>query len=103
MGLPLTLSSPLTLDVAAVGGARISRLITGTGDLIKEGAGPLGLNKNNTYNGQTIIRGGTVFIDGDQPDGPVLLDGGTVAGVGIDGHDQRDRGRRHHQRRAAWG
>ncbi len=56
----MNLNSPLTVNVAAAGAGRISRLIAGTGDLIKEGAGSLFLDKNNTYNGQTIIRGGTV-------------------------------------------
>ena len=98
-------------------------MIAGTGDLIKEGAGTLFLDKNNTYNGQTIIRGGTLRIDGDQPDSPVVLDGGTLAGgddagslgtisatatggtisvgrsgVGADGQPQRDHERGHHVR-----
>ena len=100
VGLTTNLNSPLTVNVAQAGAARISRVIAGIGDLIKEGAGSLFLNKNNTYNGQTTISGGTVIIDGDQPDSPVVLDGGTVAGGGTLGHDQRDRGRRHDQRRA---
>ena len=82
VGLTMNLNSPLTVNVAEAGAARISRLIAGTGDLIKEGEGTLFLNKNNTYNGQTVIRGGTVRIDGDQPDSPVVLDGGTVEGGG---------------------
>ncbi len=80
VGVATNLNSTLTVNVAQAGAVRMSRLITGLGDLIKEGAGSLFLNKNNTYNGQTTIRGGTVRIDGDQPDSPVLLDGGTVAG-----------------------
>ena len=98
----MNLNSPLTVNVDALGVAGIARVITGTGDLIKEGAGSLFLDKNNTYNGQTTIKGGTVLIDGNQPDSPVVLDGGTVAGGDrlLNGHDQCDRGRRHHQRRA---
>ena len=80
VGLTMNLNSPLTVNVAALGVAGISRVIAGTGGLIKEGAGSLFLDKNNTYNGQTTIKGGTVLIDGDQPDSPVVLDGGTVAG-----------------------
>ena len=60
VGLTMNLNSPLTVNVAALGAAGISRVITGTGGLIKEGAGSLFLDKNNTYNGQTTIRGGTV-------------------------------------------
>jgi autotransporter-associated beta strand protein len=85
VGLTTNLNSPLTVNVAQAGAVRMSRLITGIGDLIKEGAGSLFLNKNNTYNGQTVIRGGTVVIDGQQPDSPVVLDGGTVSGGGTIG------------------
>jgi len=73
--LTMNLNSPLTVNVAAAGAARFSRRIAGLRALTKEGAG---------YNGQTTIRGGTVFIDGDQPDSAVLLDGGTVAGGGLE-------------------
>ena len=84
-GVTLTLNSPLTLNVAGLAAALISRSIAGTGDLIKEGAGFLVLDKTNTYSGQTIIRAGILAIDGLQPDSPVLLDGGTVEGGGTMG------------------
>ena len=82
----MTLDSPLTLNVAAAAAALISRPIVGTGDLIKEGAGPLLLDKINTYSGQTIIRDGTLEMnDAIQPDSPVVLDGGTLQGIGTVG------------------
>ena len=100
----LDLDSPLTLNVAVGAAALISRPIVGTGDLIKEGAGPLVLEKISTYSGQTIIREGTLDInDAIQPDSPVVLDGGTLLGIGTVGHDQRDRDRRHDQRRESHG
>ena len=82
----LDLDSPLTVNVAAGAAALISRPIVGTGDLIKEGAGPLVLEKINTYSGQTIIREGTLeFNNAIQPDSPVVLDGGTLQGAGTVG------------------
>ena len=82
--LPLTLNSALTLNVA--GAALISRSIAGTGDLIKEGNGPLTVDKINSYTGQTIIRAGRFDSNGAvQANSPVVLDGGTLSGAGTVG------------------
>ena len=103
-GRDVDLDSPLTVNVAAAAAALISRPIVGTGDLIKEGAGPLELDKINTYSGQTIIREGTVGHrtghSTRQSGGPGW---GDAAGHRHCRHDQRDRDRRHDQRRAAQG
>lgn len=58
--------------------------IVGSGLLQKTGPGALALNVNNTYNGGTIIKGGSVSLGGDTANefglgtGSVTLDNGTL-------------------------
>ncbi len=65
--------------------ARISS--SGTITLQKNGGGRLRFSGNNTYVGQTYINGGTLQVDGAQPQSPVTLDHDTaLRGSGIVGH-----------------
>jgi autotransporter-associated beta strand protein len=63
-GYVLTNSS-LTIGAGGVSGngnARIASDITGTGDLVKLGAGTLALHGNKTYTGSTRVQAGTVVV-----------------------------------------
>ncbi|MFZ4778569.1 MAG: beta strand repeat-containing protein, partial [Terrimicrobiaceae bacterium] len=51
-----------TLTISGTGNTRINPVISGTGSLIKTGAGILSLNGASTYSGTTTISGGTLQI-----------------------------------------
>jgi uncharacterized repeat protein (TIGR01451 family) len=50
--------------------------------LTKQGAGTLELDADNTYEVQTTMDAGLLLVDGIQPRGPVVVNGGTLAGHG---------------------
>jgi T5SS/PEP-CTERM-associated repeat protein/autotransporter-associated beta strand protein len=56
-------ADPMTLGVAT-GSAEQSGVVSGTGDVIKQGDGELILSAANTYTGQTILRNGTLSVTG---------------------------------------
>jgi autotransporter-associated beta strand protein len=74
-----TISSPVTLsgagnNVISVGsGAQltITSLISGSGGLSKNGSATLFLANNNTYNGSTVVSGGTLALYGNGADGSI--------------------------------
>lgn len=60
--------------------------LTGGGGLAKSGAGTLVLAATNTYEGPTVVDGGTLRINGDQSaaTGPITVnDTATLAGTGV--------------------
>ena len=59
----------------------INGLISGSG-FTKSGLGPLALNANNTYTGETHVSGGTVLVNGSQPLSPVTLDNASTVVLG---------------------
>jgi fibronectin-binding autotransporter adhesin len=75
----------------------VAQMLTGTGGLLKSGAGALLLNGQNTYSGGTIVSGGTFEVgDADHPSASVTGDvqvnatgtlrgHGTVAGSIVNG------------------
>lgn len=56
--------------------------ITGTGSLLKRGAGTLVLGGVNSYTGGTTVQGGTLGIKGSVGGNVLASDGGTVQGMG---------------------
>ncbi|WP_018970083.1 beta strand repeat-containing protein [Rubritalea marina] len=68
----------------------ISGIISGTGDLVKDGTGDLTLTGTNTYTGSTTVNGGLLDIDGDNSlvTGLTTVNtGGALGGVGTIGGD----------------
>jgi len=53
--------------------------------ITKNGLGQMRLGGNNTYAGSTFINGGTLSVDGTQPQSPVLVNSGTLGGSGTVG------------------
>lgn len=60
--------------------ARLSGVLSGTGGLLKTGAGNLELTARNTYSGGTVVRDGTLTLGGYEGSiaGNVLLEAGSV-------------------------
>ena len=59
----------LGLTFAGVGTAVVDAAIVGDGTLIKAGSGTLRLTGENAYDGETLLRGGTLEIAGESPFG----------------------------------
>lgn len=77
------------LDVAEADNAvAIARVVSGTGDLTKLGAGALGLFGENTYTGETHIREGLLLVDGSIASSALttVFDGAALAGNGTVGN-----------------
>lgn len=65
--------------------AQIDQISTAAG-IQKAGAGSMRLVTNNTYTGTTTISGGTLQVDGSQPQSPVQISGARLQGNGTVGH-----------------
>jgi autotransporter-associated beta strand protein len=72
----LTLAPPQNTVTACLAG------ITGSGNLVKQGAGLARLSGWNTFSGSTIVAAGILMLDGRLA-GPVTVTGGTLAGDGV--------------------
>ncbi|WP_322098916.1 autotransporter-associated beta strand repeat-containing protein [Microvirga roseola] len=71
----VTLASGSTTFEVAAGSATQGGAISGSGNLIKDGAGTLQLTGSTTYSGTTTIRGGTLVTTGGLGSGPVANSG----------------------------
>ncbi len=73
-----------TLTVGIDSNSGFSGVISGTGSLVKVGAGSLTLSGANTYSGGTLLSDGTLAVTGTDNlgSGPVQLDPGTVLALG---------------------
>ncbi len=89
--ISLTASTVSTIEVTDAGGTLTSSgIISGLGDLNKTGAGTLVLTNANTYDGQTAVTEGALFINGNQSGatGAVMVSAGaTLGGDGTIGGD----------------
>ncbi len=65
--------------------SKFSGVISGTGGVIKLGSGTITFAGDNTYTGATTNLEGTLVINGSQPQSPVNLEGGGLAGSGTIG------------------
>ena len=73
------------LDVTAFIPAPVEVAQFAPAGIAKSGFGQMRLSANNSYKGATIINAGTLRVDGSQPRSQVLLDGGTLSGIGTVG------------------
>ena len=74
-----------TVGTSAVfdGAGTISGVISGAGQLLKQGDGKIELSGINTYSGQTTISGGILALNGTLTNSPVVVGaGGTLKGSG---------------------
>ena len=89
---PANWDGPITVEdaeiVASGQALQINGVISGSG-FTKRGPNVLTLNADNIYTGQTIVRAGTLFVNGSQPASAVVLNyepgstiTGTLGGVG---------------------
>lgn len=78
-GQTLTVNNAIATDDTIFGG-----VISGTGNLVKDGAGKLTLTGANTYNGNTTINAGTLYIANDGSLGSGSYGGViTIAGTSV--------------------
>jgi autotransporter-associated beta strand protein len=83
---PVLLTAPNATIQTSVGAPlTINGVISGTGGFSKTSTDTLTLNANNTYLGTTTLSGGTLRVNGSQPDSPMVLSLGTLAGTGTVG------------------
>ncbi|MBX6313314.1 MAG: autotransporter-associated beta strand repeat-containing protein [Isosphaeraceae bacterium] len=90
---PITLASDSAVGAVSTSGPlTLSGTISGPGGLRNNGVGTvilgvasLSLTAGNTYTGATIADNGTTEIDIHQPSSRVILDGGTLTGLGTVG------------------
>jgi len=63
---PVALSNGANVTLNAAGAAEYSRVISGNGSFTKDGAGTLTMSSVQTYDGATVIKGGTVKLMAQQ-------------------------------------
>ncbi len=77
----MTLAGNAVIEIANDIAFTSSGQLTGSGALVKAGAGTLDLQGNNSYTGGTVLNAGTVRVDGIQTIGPgqIRFEGGTLS------------------------
>jgi autotransporter-associated beta strand protein len=73
------------LDVLAAIPRPVEDLGFAPAGITKNGFGQMRLSANNTYAGSTFINGGTLLVDGTQPQSLVAVNSGTLGGSGTVG------------------
>jgi fibronectin-binding autotransporter adhesin len=80
---PIDLLGPVTVTSSVA--VNLAGDIGGTGSITKVGTATLTLSGDSTRTGATMVNGGTLLIDGAQPNSPVGVLSGTLGGVGSAG------------------
>ncbi|MGC2854316.1 S8 family serine peptidase [Novispirillum sp. DQ9] len=80
---PESFDTTWTMPVAAGGDATLRSDISGAGGLIKTGDGILRLAGDNTFTGGTVVRAGTLLLDGRSVSPVSVGAGGAVGGGGV--------------------
>jgi autotransporter-associated beta strand protein len=73
------------LDVLATIPRPVEQVGSAPAGITKNGLGQMRLGANNTYAGGTFINGGTLLVDGTQPQSLVAVNSGTLGGSGTVG------------------
>jgi fibronectin-binding autotransporter adhesin len=60
----------------------LNGIISGTGSVVKNGSGALTLTATNTYSGDTVVYGGSLFVNGGNALSIIFIQGGTLGGTG---------------------
>jgi len=83
---PLTLASTNpTIQVASGASLAVNTVISGPGGFTKTFTGMLTLNSNNTFPGTIFVTAGMLAVNSSQPNNPVNLAPGALAGTGTVG------------------
>ena len=78
-----TIASGATLDIAGTSPFSLDSAssLSGTGSLVKDGTATLTLGGSSPlFTGTTTINGGTLLVDGSQPNSPITANSGTTLG-----------------------
>ncbi|WP_431099055.1 autotransporter outer membrane beta-barrel domain-containing protein [Polaromonas aquatica] len=71
------------LEFLQAGNGTFAGVISGTGNVVKSGTGNVSFSGTNTYNGPTIVTGGTLSVNGSLTNSTVqVMNGGTLGGTG---------------------
>ena len=73
------------LTIGGAGNGETRNVISGTGGLIKDGAGTWTLLGHNTYTGTTAVNAGTLAVNGAIISNVTVASGGTLSGTGTVG------------------
>lgn len=74
--------SQITVTTAGLQ-VNLNTALAGANDIEKSGAGKLALGGANTYNGQTLVAGGGLEVNGSLASGAVQVNSGTLSGTGV--------------------
>lgn len=89
-GTSIVIEGGSTLTINNAANQTIAGTISGSGSLVKDGAGELTLGGDNTYSGTTTVSGGTLFANGTHVGSPIATS--EVVKVAWDQTDQNDTG-----------
>jgi autotransporter-associated beta strand protein len=81
-GQTVILEGTSTLTVGDATSTSIAGVISGTGNLVKQGSGTLTLSGANTYTGTTTVNAGTLSVTGSTTSGTTVNSGATLGGTG---------------------